>query len=128
MLLLALYRGYSPALYRCEFHQILDNRQPEPKPAVLSFCRSVSLTEPLEKMRQKIKGSPFTGVRNSSFHMRWHKLGKHANLTAFGRELNRVSKKVPKHLVEAAAKNSSLIRLEFKGSKLRKLAPFDGKR
>jgi hypothetical protein len=34
--------------------------------------------------------------------MRLHNLGEHANLPAFGRELDGVSEKVPKHLLEPA--------------------------
>jgi hypothetical protein len=95
-------RLFARTVAAVHFDQILYNRQPEPQPAMLPLCRTIGLAESLEKMGQKIAAYPLTVVRDTNFHMRLHNLGKHANLPAFGRELDGVSEKIPKRLLEPA--------------------------
>ena len=51
------------------FDEILYDGQPESQPAMLPPCRSIGLTESLEKMGQKIADYPFTGVGDTDFHV-----------------------------------------------------------
>jgi len=82
-------------------HQLMDNRQPQSKPALPAQRRFFALTETLEDVRQKLRIDATPRILNRDLRLGVHAFKPHFDAPAFGRELDGVREKIPKDLLQA---------------------------
>src|SRR5436190_6110041 len=84
-----------------QFHEMLDDRKPQPETTETSGDRLIGLLESIEDVRKELRTNPDTGVRHGNLGVRSDLAEPHRDLSAFRSELDCVRKQVPDDLLDA---------------------------
>src|SRR5262249_61660793 len=90
-----------PTRCSCCFPLFVERPPPGPGAAIPSCARCVGLSEPVKDIGHEIRWDAFTRVTYGDADVRVYALQARFDVTALWRELDRVGKQVPNHLLQA---------------------------
>src|SRR5206468_1366475 len=85
-----------------QLDQMLDDREAEPAAAVRARTRRIGLAEAVEHVREELGRYARTVVANRDLHGVLRRFDAESDVTAFGRELDRVVENIPGDLLQSS--------------------------